>query len=99
MNQTSGQLRLLQRMALGLVSAALLLYASDWAIWSVHAASNHKGFGSVTVTRLVVAPLKGNREQYYPDGVIDQPCSQSLFPQGGSPPCWWLERHRVIFDC
>jgi hypothetical protein len=56
------------------------------------------GMGRMTVSRVVVAPLKDNREEYYSDGKTEVDCSLSLFPQGGSEACWWVERHRVVFD-
>jgi hypothetical protein len=54
--------------------------------------------GKITVDRFVVAELKGNKEEYYSDGsgVVD--CSKSLFPEAGSGPCWWLARHREVFE-
>jgi hypothetical protein len=52
--------------------------------------------GTVQVERIVVAPLKGNKEEYYPDGSEQADCSKSLFPQAGSGTCWWLEGHRTV---
>jgi len=37
--------------------------------------------------------LKNNKEEYDYIGTADEPCSVSLFPQGGMPPCWWLRRN------
>jgi len=45
----------------------------------------------------VVAPLKGNKEEYYYDGTGPVDCSRSLFPQGGNGACWWMTRHRVVY--
>ncbi len=87
----------LRRTLLGLLALVLLTYAVDWAAWRLRFAQG-TGTSTVEVTRMVVAPLKGNREQYYMDGTEDLACSRSLFPQGAVQPCWWLERHRVIFE-
>jgi hypothetical protein len=54
--------------------------------------------GKVVMSRIVVAPLKGNKEEYYPDGTVEVDCSRSLFRQAGSGACWWVERHRVVYD-
>jgi hypothetical protein len=54
--------------------------------------------GDAQVSRMVVAPLKGNKEEYYYDGTATVDCSRSLFPQAGSGACWWLERHRVVYE-
>ena len=89
--------RFLTRTALALALAATATYLADWSLWTVRQ-SRGTGMGSVHVTRIVVAPLKGNREEYYPDGSADLDCSHSLFPHAGDGPCLWLERHRVLYD-
>lgn len=82
---------------LTLLSLALATFAADWLVWHWHLAHS-TGVGTISVTRMVVAPLKGNREEYYMDGTEDVPCSRSLFPQGGNPACWWLERHHLVYE-
>jgi hypothetical protein len=54
--------------------------------------------GSVQVSHVTIAELKGNKEEYYPDGTDTTACSRSLFPQGGNSACWWLRRHPQITD-
>ncbi len=77
-----------------LIALALVFCAADWLAWKLRGSPQ----GSVVVTRLVVAPLKGNREEYYPDGTETLPCSQSILPWDATQACWWMERHRVVFD-
>ncbi len=84
------------RVLFGALLLTLLAFAADWGIWRIQLAHG-AGTSTVQVTRLVVAPLKGNREEYYMDGTEDRACSRSIFPQGDNQPCWWLRRHRVIF--
>lgn len=79
---------------MGLVVAAAVVYIGDWVVWKARGGP----LGSVTVSRFVVASLKGNKEEYYPDGRADVDCSKSLFPQAGAGSCWWVEGHRVVFD-
>jgi len=81
----------------GLVVAAAVLYLGDWAVWRVRVGMGG-GMGKATVSRFVVAPLKGNKEEYYYQGTADVDCSQSLFPQAGSGACWWLKGHAVIWE-
>ena len=76
---------------------AALIFVGDWIIWRTKLAHG-TGMNSVHVTRTVVAPLKGNKEEYYPDGAADVACSRSLFSQAGAQACWWLERHREVID-
>ncbi len=85
--------RLLRTTALALVAAAALTWPADYAVWRLRGAPA----ASVEVTRFVVAPLKGSKEEYYPDGTVTVPCAQSLLPQDDTP-CWYLQRHRVQYD-
>ncbi len=88
-------MRLVGRALLAVLVAAAVVYMGDFAVWRVRAARGG-GMGTVTVTRIVVAPLKGNKEEYYPDGTADVACSRSLFQQAGSGACWWLARNRQV---
>jgi hypothetical protein len=90
-------MRIAAKALVGLVVALALVYLGDWAVWRVRVARGD-GMGQLTVSRVVVAPLKGNREEYYSDGKAEVECSRSLFAQGGSEACWWMARHPVQFD-
>ena len=80
-----------------LVAAAVLLYPADWAVWRIRVALGG-GMGTVHVAHFTVAELKGNKEEYYPEGTAVVECSRSLFPQGGQQACWWLERHATAIE-
>jgi hypothetical protein len=41
----------------------------------------------------LAVPQKNGKTEFILDDPSDQPCSNSLFPQGGAPPCWYLKRH------
>lgn len=91
--------RILIRIAGGLLLAALLFYAADYAAWRVRSA-NGNGMDFITVSRESVATLKGNKEEYYFDGTDVLPCTRSLLPpltaDGWGTPCWWLRKHRQV---
>jgi len=89
--------RIVVRVLLGLVAAAVVVYLGDWAVWRVRVATGG-GMGKATVSQFVVAPLKGNKEEYYYQGTADVDCSQSLFPQAGSGACWWLKGHSTVWE-
>lgn len=89
--------RLLGRVLLAAVIAAAALYAGDWVVWRVRVAMG-TGMGRTHVSRIQVAALKGNKEEYYWDGEADVDCSRSLFPEAGAGACWWLERHKTVFE-
>jgi len=88
--------RVVAGVVVGLVVTAAVVYLGDWAVWRVRVARGG-GMGTVVVSRFVVAPLKGNKEEYYYDGTGPVDCSRSLFPQGGNGACWWMTRHRVVY--
>jgi len=91
--------RMLLKAVAGLVLLAALAYPVDFAVWRTRLALSHDGRGgmdSVEVNRMVVAELKGNKENYYYDGTMMVDCSRSLFPQGGVGACWWVTRHRDV---
>jgi hypothetical protein len=89
--------RWILRVLVVLLLAAGSMAGADWAVWRVKLARD-SGFATVTVSRFVVAPLKGNKVEYYPDGTGEERCSRSLFGQGGVEACWWMARHRVIYE-
>ena len=89
--------RIVGKALLGLVVTLAVVYLGDMAVWSVRAKMGG-GMGKVVVSRFVVAPLKGNKEEYYFDGTAEADCSRSLFPQAGSGACWWVERHKVVYE-
>ena len=89
--------RIVANAMLWLLAALALIYIGDWAVWRVRTARGG-GMGTVTVGLLRVASMKGNKEEYFPDGTETVSCSQSLFPQTGAGACWWVERHRTVFE-
>jgi hypothetical protein len=93
--------RLIARLLMWVVIAAASVWAVDWMLWQGRCLAG-AGYSVVFVDRIVVAPLKGNKEEYYPDGRTETRCTRSLLPEGvpqaGAKPCWWVERHPVLFD-
>jgi hypothetical protein len=83
--------------AAALAVGLLVMYGVDWGVWRVRVARGG-GMGTVKVTWFQVAELKGGKEQFYPDGEGPVNCSQSVFPQGGNKPCWYLSGHPVVFE-
>ncbi len=82
----------LGRMLAALVGACLLLYAADFV--SLHAAiPRREKLGSVTVHTLYAVKLKNGRTEYDDGGDQVVSCSNSLFPQMGVNPCWYVARH------
>lgn len=78
------------RIALMLMAGFVLAYVIDFAVYKLTGSPQ----GSVTVSRTMSVPLKGNKTEVEYLGTSDEPCSRSLFPQDGESSCWQLERHR-----
>jgi len=89
--------RILARSVVGLIGALAVLYVGDWAVWRTRVAMGG-GMGTVTVGTMIVTPLKGNKEEYDWGGTSDVACSRSIFPQAGGGACWWLERHKIVYE-
>ena len=81
--------RWLRRIVLVLVAGFVGIYGGDWAVFKLRGSPS----STVTVSRFLSVPLKGNKIEYDYLGTADVPCSISLFPQAGQPPCWRLRRN------
>lgn len=90
--------RIVRKGLLGLVALLLVVYLADFAWYELRAYVPKLGAANGTVhrIRLLAIPTKGNKIQYQIDAVHpeeDAPCSHSIFPHGGYPPCWYLSRN------
>lgn len=78
-----------ERLILAVVAAAVLLYLADWGIFLLRG----RPLAQVAVHSYLTVPLKGNKTEYDYVGTQPASCARTLFPQGGTPPCWYLRRH------
>ncbi|HZB89085.1 MAG TPA: hypothetical protein VE291_10535 [Terracidiphilus sp.] len=81
--------RWMLRAAAAVAVAAVLLYAGDWAAFELRGSPQ----ASVQVSRMLVVPLNNGKSEYDYQGTFDEPCSVSLFPQGGMNACWRVRRN------
>jgi hypothetical protein len=82
----------MKRFLLIFATAALLLYGLDFL--SVKLRIPHRDtFGSITVHTYYNVKLKNGKFEYDYAGDHQEDCSNSLFPQMGVQPCWYLARH------
>ena len=82
----------LKRVVIALVVVCALVYASDFVSLRLRIPPREQ-LGSITVHTLYAVKLKNGRTEY--DAGDDQVvnCSNSLLPQMGASPCWYLIRH------
>jgi hypothetical protein len=85
--------RLLTIAVVSILLAAALIYVGDYAALRYRIPHNRSQFGSVTVQRMWVIPMKNGKTQYAFDPPGPQECVHSLFPHFGDVPCWYLSRH------
>jgi hypothetical protein len=87
-----------RRVLIAAVALLVLLYVLDFAWYEVRVLIPKFGAstGLVHRIRLLAISSKGNKVDYEIDSnhpEEDVPCSRSLFPQRGNPPCWYMVRH------
>ncbi len=82
----------LARGVVALIVAAALLYLGDAGVQQ-YRASHGTGYGTVEVHQFLATQLKGSKVEYDSLGTVQRRCSRSIFPQNGSPACWWLARN------
>lgn len=69
------------------------VYVCDYTSLRYRIPNHRAQFGSVTVRRMWVIPMKDGKTQYAFDPPAPQECVNSLFPHFGDVPCWYLKRH------
>jgi hypothetical protein len=81
--------RWIGRVVIVLVAGFVATYLGDLAVYKLRGSPT----STVSVSRFMTVPLKGNKIEYDYVGTADEPCSVSLFPQGGQSACWRLRRN------
>ena len=76
----------IKRILLPGILLLLLLYAGDY----VRLRAGRNQFGSMYAVR-----LKNRKTEYFSDEPQTVSCVNSVLPQMGYAPCWYLIRHRV----
>ena len=87
-------LRWTRRFLLVVLALGAIGYLGDWAVFTLRG----KPMDSVSVNRFLSVPLKGNKTEFDYEGSLPVTCAESLFPQNGSSPCWYLRRHNLEND-
>jgi hypothetical protein len=83
------------RVLLGIFLAVVLIYVIDAAVLRFRASTNRDAaFGTVTVRAYYAIPRKDKKTDLMFADPKDETCTNSLFPQMGYSPCWYLQRHK-----
>ncbi len=83
----------LLRALLAVCLAAALAFAIDAALLRYRASTNRHAFSTVTVHPYYSFPRKDKKLELLFEDPRDETCANSLFPQMGYSPCWYLRRH------
>ena len=90
--ERSSKFPVLKRLVVVLLALCVLLYAGDFVSLRLAIPRRDK-LGTVTVHTLYAVKLKNGRTEYDDGGDQAVNCSNSLLPQMGASPCWYLVRH------
>jgi hypothetical protein len=83
-------LRWFFRLVIAAAALFVITYLGDWAVFGLRGSP----CSTVVVTRLLVIPLKSQKQEFDSLGSAEMRCSISLFPQMGLDTCWYLRRNR-----
>jgi hypothetical protein len=81
----------MKKILIAVVLVAVMLYGGDYLALR----ARPKPFGSVQVRRLYAVKLRNRQTEYLADEIEAASCVNSLLPQMGYAPCWYMKRHRV----
>ncbi len=80
------------RAALAVFLLAALLYAGDYLSLRFRV-PKREPVGSIAVQPMLAVPQKNGKTEFILGDAEAQNCSNSLFPQMGYLPCWYVARH------
>jgi hypothetical protein len=83
-----------ERILLGAVVLCVATYAVDIATYFLRG----QPVDHVAVNRTLAIPLKGNKTEFEYEGTDILSCSQSIFPQAGKTPCWYMRQRKTHID-
>lgn len=75
------------------ISLVVLVYAGDYFSVRIPIPPRRAVFGTVTVRPYYDVGLKSGKSEFFFLDPQKQTCVNSLFPQLGLKPCWYLRRH------
>jgi hypothetical protein len=84
----------LNQAALILIAVGAVVYAGDYLSLRFRIPGNRPQLASVSVQPLLAVPQKNGKYEFMLGDQVSQTCSNSLFPQLGYAPCWYVNRHK-----
>jgi hypothetical protein len=87
--------RWLIRVALALVLILLVVFVGDSIALRLHIPGNRPQFGTVQVRPYYAVKMKDGKTEFMFDDPQDETCVNSLFPQLGYRPCWYVAKAKT----
>lgn len=82
------------RIVIAVAAVTLVAYAIDWTVYRLRGSPQ----STVTVSRFLSVPLKGQKIEYDFLGSSNVSCAVAMFPHGGEDACWHLRRNPNQWD-
>ena len=76
-----------------LLAAVAIAFLGDYASLKLQI-PNRPQTKDVQIRQMIAVPQKNGRTEFIPGDALTQTCSNSLFPQLGYQPCWYVMRHQ-----
>lgn len=86
-------IRILVRLLFAAVLLLFVAYVCDFVSVRYGIPKGRAVYGSVMVNDYLAVPMKNGKNEFDYVGAAAATCTDSLFPQLGYAPCWWLRRH------
>ena len=83
----------LKRLVIGVIVLAALFYLGDFLSIKFRIPGNRQQTDIVQVQDFYAVKQKNGRIAYYYNSTENVTCSNSLFPQLGNQPCWYVRRN------
>src|SRR5438445_11352267 len=85
--------RIVTRVLAGILVAAILVYATDYALLRYRIATRQHPYGTVTVQFCYAIQEKNGKTEYDFQPPQPETCVNSIFPHSGYTPCWYERKH------
>jgi len=82
-----------KRILMAAALAALLAYAGDYLSVTLGIPTRPQ-ISTVEIRRFYAVKLRNKETAYMRDEAATEQCINSLFPQSGYAPCWWVNKHK-----
>lgn len=88
-------IRWLLRVVAAVVVLALVIFIGDALAIRLHIPGNRPQFTTVQIRPYYAVKMKDGKTEFMFDQPVDETCVNSLFPQLGYRPCWYVMKSKT----